>query len=969
MALMNRFLFPFLVAVLGLVLSCSNADPDEEEVDFVVDPLPPPEEPAVDTVVADTLVLDTSVVDSQAVDTVVVDTPIVEPPPAEPVPMVSLVRDSIHENMVRISPDGAIVVLGTNDPSAKASEKPMMRVKLTYDYSLDVHEVTCKDFNIVSHGEDWYSRVNCSSDSVPMVDVTYFDAVLYANARSKAEGYDTAYTYLEKKFDMQDRCINLEGLHFLPEVEGYRLPTEAEWVFAASQGWKAPYSWNDATAGYVLHDVCTMPTDTAWFCDMEGNVKEITNDWLGAFRDTTVVNFVGATASNSLREKVIKGGAISVNYANINLYSRGDVYAFSASSKIYYVGFRLAFGAIPNPGWMNNGGGFVGKLPSVKSSSGFFRDKVETVRAKLAFRNDVSGNLAFVDYHKGFLEVVEIFDNIPVYHPDISPNGSKVAFCTNAEGVSGDSSVYVRNLDATGSGLVKLDVPNASIPRWYVDGSGDTSIVYVDDASDNSSDIDFMRRSTWKVSFMNGKFGMPKKLFDGAYHGGMSTDERFAVTGSKKLRFYRDGIDEVGYNGEQACNASLSRDGSDRVMFLDFGGNTGRSYAGERYGTHERLLVADRAGDLVQTIRSPSGYSFDHTEWSNREDLAVATLVNADGAHEKIVLVDLDDNSVTDLVVGEELWHPCLWVKNRVFAEGTEIKLDSAGMYIDDIFEDGEKAMNAKMRMFWDMRDSFELIAVGSSRTERGFDPKQMSIPSFNFGFIGGDLWSQLYLMYHYVLPHAKNLKYIVFEISPDLMKNARLTESDVIYGQAPGYYYDRNHDFWGNDVPDEFVRIVDENVLYSHDDSVKYVNTLGLLELEANGWGDSPNVMRDTVNDSWEIPRYKDVMDSVTEFIDSTRNMGITFIGAVYPQSPLYVNTGAYSLHGTRRSRAMEMLDYFDSLAYVYPHFILMDENKFGAHDYTDEMAYDFDHMSANGAKRFAARVDSLVRTLSGGN
>jgi hypothetical protein len=61
----------------------------------------------------------------------------------------------------------------------------------------------------------------------------------------------------------------------------------------------------------------------------------------------------------------------------------------------------------------------------------------------------------------------------------------------------------------------------------------------------------------------------------------------------------------------------------------------------------------------------------------------------------------------------------------------------------------------------------------------------------------------------------------------------------------------------------------------------------------------------------------------------------------------------------------AIETAAYLDSLASVYPHFILMDENKFGAHDYTDAMANDYDHLSALGAEHLSARLDSLIKTL----
>ena len=44
---------------------------------------------------------------------------------------------------------------------------------------------------------------------------------------------------------------------------------------------------------------------------------------------------------------------------------------------------------------------------------------------------------------------------------------------------------------------------------------------------------------------------------------------------------------------------------------------------------------------------------------------------------------------------------------------------------------------------------------------------------------------------------------------------------------------------------------------------------------------------------------------------------------------------------------------------------FRLMDENKMGNHDYTEDMAIDYDHLSAIGAVQLTSRLDSLLHTL----
>lgn len=867
------------------------------------------------------------------------------------VPVITV--DSLREGMMRVSPNGASVLLGDGQ----------MRVNLDYEYSLGIHEVTCDEFEKTYEALNDFYNLGCSQGDIPVVNISYYDAVLFANAYSKVHGYDTVYSYHRQQLGKDGYCKNLEGLTVRTDVDGFRLPTEAEWALAASQSWNAElYSWNASNSNFALQAVCAMP-DSLGFCDLAGNALELTNDWLGNFKDTSVANYVGAPTGNSLYEKVVKGGSMILPPGDIKWTNRKDVYPVTASTTLVYMGFRLAFGKIPNAVWMNEQGEVAASLIKLKAFYLDVRKMIGTGRAKLAFRNDRTGNLVYVDYSNG-ADVIEFPDSIQVYHPEISPDGMKVAFCTGLEGVDGKSSVYVRNLGAVDGPLVKLNVENAVIPRWYVDANGDTSIVYVDGAGDNSDDAEFFKRSTWKVSFSNGKFGTPMKVLDGAYHSGYGRNGNLAVSGARKLRVHVDGKDEIWYGGEQACNASLSNDSLSQVLFLDFGGSTGRDFANEKYGVHERLLVSDDKGKLIRAIPAPKGYSFDHSEWTDRENWAIVTLVDANGEHGKIALVNVLDSSVVELAEGDEMWHPNLWVMSREVLGDGYLDLDSAGVYWDPVTRSGVRSAALKMRMFWDMRDSLEVIAVGSSRTERGFDPAQISKPALNFGFIGGDSWASLYLAKNYMVSHTRRLKYLIVEISFDLMKNKHNQSISSVFSASPGYIYDKHHHFWNEGVTASFVRVVDANVCYSNEDSLSYVDTRGLLRIESNGWGYEPVISSDTLKDD-ENSFFARSVDSLTDFIESTQNKGFKVIGLIYPQSPEYAKTGSFGRHGVRRSRAIKTAAYFDSLASVYPHFIMMDENKFGMHDYTDVMANDYDHLSAAGAEHLSARLDSLIKIL----
>ncbi len=107
-----------------------------------------------------------------------------------------------------------------------------------------------------------------------------------------------------------------------------------------------------------------------------------------------------------------------------------------------YVGFRLAFGKIPEAVRMENNGTTVSSNVSILTTSRDISRKLGTANAKLAFRNNLNGNILFVDFFNGKPQVTELVDSLDAYHPDISPDGKWVVFCTGLEGTSLKSSIF-----------------------------------------------------------------------------------------------------------------------------------------------------------------------------------------------------------------------------------------------------------------------------------------------------------------------------------------------------------------------------------------------------------------------------------------------------------------------------------------------------------------------------------------------
>ena len=888
--------------------------------------------------------------------------------------------------MEMIKATNSSVLLGTNDVSAKADERPQMEAVFDYDFLFGKNEVTCSEFNSLMKSATGLS-LKCDQDSLPATDITYYDAVLYANARSKAENFDTVYTYNNASFDNDEHCTNLDGFAFHPEKKGYRLPTEAEWMFVAKSNWNLSEGWTAENSDYKLHEVCSKAKSDAKVCDMIGNAMEWVNDWFGAFRDTTLTNYVGAPDGGSLGHRIVKGGSYRSSSESINMYNRGDVYTVTSSTRADYVGFRLAFGIIPEATWMGSDGKAVTSRIVALANSAKMRSATGTYKVKLAFRNDPTGNIAFIDYSSGILSVTEISDKIDAYHPEISPDGKKVAFCTGEEGRDSDTlSVYVRDLNADGSNLVKLNVKGAAIPRWRVLDNGDTVIVYVSNPGSNKDDATFKSTSTWQVKFANGKFGEPKKLFDGAYHGGISEDNRLAVTGARLLRariaksgstVTESATDTVWYkNGdeaEQACNASLAKDGSKRTLFLDFGANeksgknkTGRDFVGKDYGVHERLLIADSTGKLVQSVAAPSGYLFDHSEWaSGIANLAVATLANVNGAHEKIVLVNLSDSSAIDLAEGDELWHPNLWVQ-KASASSANGKLDpdSACVYMTEKTNIATRLMKVKMDYFWKYRDTTELVVIGSSRSFAGMDPEYIkSMFAINMAYSAQDMESTTFFVKNYILPLMPKLKVIALTLDYDrwYVKDENFS---VWFADIPGYEYDKNHDYWKDGLIGDMYEAAQAALNPTEDEYAQFGYHRGLYNDPAQGWGiPNPEVANDSNWFNIDRSGFDFNLQKLTEILELTRNHDVYVVGVVYPQSPNYLKTNAWGRYGPTRGAAKIMQDAVQELTEKYPNFAVLDAYHDGHHDFVPEAFANEDHLGLIGAQIMATSLDSLLK------
>jgi formylglycine-generating enzyme required for sulfatase activity len=130
--------------------------------------------------------------------------------------------------------------------------------------------------------------------------------------------------------------------------KAYRLPTEAEWEYAArggvkSKGYKYAGSndidkvaWYGGNSGRKTHIVGTKAQNELGIYDMSGNIWEWVSDWYGKYRSDSRTNPTGA-APDAYR--VNRGGSWSSAAANSRVSSRRNDFPEAAND---LVGFRLA---------------------------------------------------------------------------------------------------------------------------------------------------------------------------------------------------------------------------------------------------------------------------------------------------------------------------------------------------------------------------------------------------------------------------------------------------------------------------------------------------------------------------------------------------------------------------------------------------------------------------------------------------
>ena len=239
--------------------------------------------------------------------------PVVQAPIANSDNIIIPVKDGISIDMIRV--EAGTFTMGATaemkDPSDK--EKPTHRVTLTKDYYIGKYEVTQALWKAVMGNNPSYFK----GDNLPVEQVSWDDCQDFLSKLNRITG------------------------------KMFRLPTEAEWEYAARGGNKSrgyQYSgsnnlsdvaWYADNSGDETHDVGTKQPNELGIYDMSGNVWELCQDWHGAYSSSSQVNPTGA---NSGSYRVSRGGCWRFIARDCRSSCRGyDL----PGIRIYYLGFRL----------------------------------------------------------------------------------------------------------------------------------------------------------------------------------------------------------------------------------------------------------------------------------------------------------------------------------------------------------------------------------------------------------------------------------------------------------------------------------------------------------------------------------------------------------------------------------------------------------------------------------------------------
>ena len=240
------------------------------------------------------------------------------------------------DDMVLI-PAGTFQMGNTGSSTVDAMDKPAHTVTITRDFLMNKYEVIQKKYFAVMGTNPSPTK----GDSIPVEEVTWYEAIEYCNKISLLEGLTP--------------CYSGSGNNIVCDFDanGYRLPTEAEWEYACKAG-----TTTDTYNGDISGSGCSNSPkldQIAYYCgntskpqkigkkvpnkfglyDMLGNVCEWCWDWVSGYSTGAQTDPTGASSGSN---KSVRGGSYVNKIENVRSSNRFINTKPSSSTNI---GFRL----------------------------------------------------------------------------------------------------------------------------------------------------------------------------------------------------------------------------------------------------------------------------------------------------------------------------------------------------------------------------------------------------------------------------------------------------------------------------------------------------------------------------------------------------------------------------------------------------------------------------------------------------
>ena len=224
----------------------------------------------------------------------------------------------------------------------------LMGFKHGFNQEKPVHPVTVSPFWIGKYEvtqAEWKKVMDTNpsyfnGDKLPVEQVSWYEAVEYCNKRSRLEGFSPCYRGYRD-------TVSCDW-----NANGYRLPTEAEWEFAARGGKLSrnylyagsnefdDVGWAHSNSADKTYEVGVKRPNELGIHDMSGNVWEWCQDWYGgSYYNQSSRDNPGGPSSGSNR--VNRGGSWSYNAASWSAAAayRGGSFPDNRGDDL---GFRLA---------------------------------------------------------------------------------------------------------------------------------------------------------------------------------------------------------------------------------------------------------------------------------------------------------------------------------------------------------------------------------------------------------------------------------------------------------------------------------------------------------------------------------------------------------------------------------------------------------------------------------------------------